>query len=63
MAAKKNAASQPSEGVVKVKALVPIEHDLIPYEVGEEFDVPAEAVKALKDVGAIEVLTTATKQE
>lgn len=63
MAAKKSTSPQASEGVVKVKALVPIEHDQIPYDIDEEFDLPAESVKALEDIGAIKVLSAAAKQE
>lgn len=62
MVAKKSGV-QASDGTAKVKALVPIEHDQIPYDVDEEFDLPAEAVKPLVDVGAIEVLSAASKQE
>lgn len=63
MAAKKSAGTQASGSTVKVKALVPIEHDQIPYDVDEEFDLPIESVKPLEDVGAIELLAAAPKQE
>lgn len=42
--------------MILVIALVAIEHDGTRYEEGEEFKLPADAVKPLADVNAIKIV-------
>lgn len=57
MAAKKPAPVVTKDMVfITVIALVPVEHDGERHEEGDEFDIPADRVKALADVNAIKVV-------
>jgi hypothetical protein len=42
--------------MILVIALIAIEHDGTRYEEGEEFELPAEAVKPLADVNAVKIV-------
>lgn len=42
-----------------VKALVPIEHDQTPYDVGDTFDVTDADLKQLREVNAVELVAAA----
>lgn len=52
--AKTTPATPSTEGAVALKALLPIEHDGVRYEVGAPLEVPAAAAQPLIDCGAAE---------
>jgi|GEM_PF-1155791 len=47
--------------MILVIALVAIEHDGKRFEEGEQFEIPADAVKPLADVNAIKVVSEASE--
>ena len=56
MAAKKPATGNTNSVQINVIALVPVEHDGTRYDTGDQFDLPADAVKPLADVNAVKVV-------
>jgi len=57
MAAKKASPTETQLAEVKVKALIPVEHDGVRHEPDDEFDVSSRAATALENVHAVVVLT------
>lgn len=57
MAAKKASPAETQLAEVKVKALIPVEHDGVRHEPDDEFDVSSTAATALENVRAVVVLT------
>ena len=62
MAAKKPAPENKTPVQITVIALVPIEHDGTRYDTGDQFDLPADAVKPLADVNAVKVVGEAAEE-